>query len=342
MLFAALEAKGSASEFQWNTVAIAGLDGYARAKATFTPMSTPYVGCAGAVLPAGAHVAAGKVYFADGKGVIRSLDPHGHVAVIATIPFSGQQQMLSFAVSPDGSRLLASVFSIPPKAASGDPCQGAPAFGPGDFTFDMYSAAAGSAPVLLYHRVLSTSSSQPYPSVMALTGWDQVGVEALDPATWATQGGGPNPGGVFVRVDPTTGKMTGLLDNYQTCLVWSIAASGNYACITSSGDVSVRRADHTEIWGSKGFAPNAGFYFALLSPKEGRVATAGSSGYKVVTWAGGNIAWNGNAVTGWVTDTTVITGGYSQNFGYVTVGPASASAQVDIGFKGLFVGAVAS
>src|SRR4051794_13042728 len=62
LLFAVLEAKGTAS---FNTVAIAGLDGYAKAKATFTPMRVPTVGCTGtAVPPLSAHVAAGKVYFA--------------------------------------------------------------------------------------------------------------------------------------------------------------------------------------------------------------------------------------------------------------------------------------
>src|SRR2546425_416973 len=58
LLFAALEAKGTAG---WDTVVIAGLDGYARAKTTFTPMRVPTVGCTGkAVLPVSAHVAAGK------------------------------------------------------------------------------------------------------------------------------------------------------------------------------------------------------------------------------------------------------------------------------------------
>ncbi len=81
-LFAALEAKGTPLN-QWNTVVIAGLDGYARAKATFTPMPTPYVGCAGPVIPSSAHVAAGKVYFADGTGVIRSLSITGQLTQVA-------------------------------------------------------------------------------------------------------------------------------------------------------------------------------------------------------------------------------------------------------------------
>src|SRR5947208_16451727 len=69
LLFAVLEARGTPG---FNTVAIAGLDGYAKAKATFTPMRVPTVGCTGtAVPPVSAHVAAGNVHFADGEGVVR-------------------------------------------------------------------------------------------------------------------------------------------------------------------------------------------------------------------------------------------------------------------------------
>src|SRR6476646_11120511 len=92
LLFAVLEAKGTANAYTWNTVAIAGLDSRARAKTTFTPMPVPNLGCMGAVLPDSAHVAAGKVYFADGKGVVRSLSVTGHVAKVATFALTSSQQ----------------------------------------------------------------------------------------------------------------------------------------------------------------------------------------------------------------------------------------------------------
>src|SRR6266567_9516303 len=47
LLFGALEAKGTANAWTYNTVVIAGLDGYARAKTTFTPMPAPALGCMG-------------------------------------------------------------------------------------------------------------------------------------------------------------------------------------------------------------------------------------------------------------------------------------------------------
>src|SRR6266446_2381312 len=112
-LFAVLEAKGTVNAWIYNTVAIAGLDGYARAKTTFTPMPVPALGCMGAVLPPSAHVAAGKVFFADAKGVVRSLAISGAVTTVATFPMTSTQQMLSFAVSPDGGRILGTVFTAP-------------------------------------------------------------------------------------------------------------------------------------------------------------------------------------------------------------------------------------
>src|SRR6478752_4453210 len=124
LLFAVLEAKGTANAWTYNTVAIAGLNGYARAKTTFVPMPVPKMGCIGAIIPESAHVAAGRVYFADGKGVVRSLSVTGQVTVVATFALTSSQQMLSFAVSPDGSRLLGTVFTLPAKVNSA--CSGVP------------------------------------------------------------------------------------------------------------------------------------------------------------------------------------------------------------------------
>jgi hypothetical protein len=336
LLFAALETNAGAAQFQWNTVVIAGLDGVARAKTTFAPMPIPYTGCEGAVLPPSAHVAAGKVYFADGQGAIKSLDVHGAVSPVATIPFTGTQQMLSFAVSPDGARLLAAVFTLPAQAGSGDPCAGGAPFAPGPFTLDVYSAQAGGTAQRLYHDVLQTSSAQPMPNGMAFEGWDRVGPEATYPTQWATQGGGPHPDGTMVWVDPSTGKVSRQVGDPQSCLVWDIAPSGDYVCTTAqAGSISVRRPDGTEVWG---FAAPAGSPYEnpRLSPLEGRVA-AGGSDAAVVTSAGKHVPL-GLYPLGWLDDTTVIGGGFTANFTYVSL--ASPSTVSDAGFKGLFVGAI--
>ncbi len=336
LLFAALEAQGSSSPYEWNTVAIAGLDGYARAKATFKPMPTPYVGCAGAVLPPSAHVAAGKVYFADGTGTIKSFSPQGQIAAVATFPFTGIQQMLSFGVSPDGSELLAAVFTLPARAASGDPCSGAAPFAAGNFTLDVYSAQVGAARQLLYHEILPTSSTQPVPNVMAFTGWDKIGPEVADAAQWATQGGGPHPYGFMAWVDSTTGRISRRLSNPDSCLVWDVGAGGDYVCTTpQAGDISVRRPNGSEIWGFKAPA-NSPYANPYLSPQGGRVA-AGGGDTAVVSSAGARVAL-GLYPLGWLDDTTVIGGGYDRDLTYVRLD--APGTVVDIGFKGLFVGTV--
>ncbi|MEO8743820.1 MAG: hypothetical protein ABI455_00865 [Candidatus Dormiibacterota bacterium] len=339
LLFAALEAKATGDAFEWNTVAIANLDGIAQAKTAFTPMPVPYVGCAGASLPPSAHVASGKVFFADGTGQVRSLGLNGQIAAVTTIPFTGTQQMLSFAVSPDGSSLLAAVFTIPGRPATGDACTGAAPFAPGNFTLDVYSAQVGGASHLLYHEVLASSSTQPVPNVMAFIGWDKVGPEATYPTQWATQGGGPHPYGVMAWVDPSTGKVSRQLSNPDSCLVWDIGAAGDFVCTTTQvGDISVRRPDGTEIWGVK--APANSFYESpYLSPQEGRVA-AGGGETAILGRDGAHVSLTGFGPQGWLDDTTVIGGGYESDFTYVRLN--ASSTVVDIGFKGKFIGTIQS
>ena len=251
LLFAVLEANGTANVWTYNTVAIAGLDGYARAKTTFSPMPVPVLGCMGAVLPLSAHVAAGKVFFADSKGVVRSLAIDGTVAVAATFPMTTSQQMLSFAVSPDGTSVLGTIYTLPSGLSY---CDGAPS---GTFNFDAYKAPVGGAAQLVYHDSWSTSHN-----VLALTGWDSVGPIGTYPTVWASQGGGPGSTlGVKVRVDATTIKPGAALSDPSACMVWDSNQSGAFACtkngvITNGGTatqqvstpVSVRRADGTELW----------------------------------------------------------------------------------------------
>src|SRR6266540_4229902 len=223
LLFGVLEAKGTANSWTYNTVAIAGLDGYARAKATFTPMPNPVVGCMGPILRPSAHVAAGKVFFADAKGVVRSMASNGTVTTVATFPMTSTQQMFSFAVSPDGSRVLAGIFTIPKNAFS---CDGSPTTG--SFTYDAYTALSGQPSSLVYHLSWSTAPS----SVMELTGWDALGPFGTYPTVWASQGGGPGSDlGVFVRIDATTLKPGAQFSDPSKCTVWDSVQSGAFVCL---------------------------------------------------------------------------------------------------------------
>lgn len=332
IVFGALEAKGTASPEQWNTVAIAGLDGSVKATATFTVMPVPDVGCMGAVLPRSAHVAGGKVYFADGMGVVRSLSIGGQVSSVATFPFSGHQQMLSFAVSPDGSRLLGAVFTLPAKPNLA--CNGTPGTG---YSLDVYAAPAGGPSTLLYHESLAN----PGGIVMALTGWDAVGPRGTYPTTWATQGGGPaSELGVAARIDATTGKVLRQVADPSLCQVWDVAMSGDFVCEPSgTTTVNVRRPDGAEIWNFAGAAPNGFSYF--LAPDEMHVTASGDAGYEVLGRDGTRVTLGGTGFfpTGWLDSSTVVGAvGPNTNLSYVAL--TSPATVVPLGFQGLFLGAV--
>lgn len=329
LLFAALEAIGTANTQQWNTVVIAGLDGHARAKATFTPMPVPTLGCIGNVPLRSAQVAAGKVFYSDAKGVVRSLSIDGTVATAATFPLTSSQQMLSFAVSPDGSRLLGAVFTLPAKPNIG--CSSSPGTG---YSLDVYAAAAAGPRTLLYHRSLPT----PPGSVLAFTGWDLIGPVGTYPTVWASQGGGPaSELGVAVRIDPTTGRVLRQIANPSSCLVWDTAASGDFVCEPfGSTTVSVRRPDGREIWHFSGAAPNGFFYY--LAPDETHVTASAVAGYEVLGRDGKRVKLGaGFFPISWLDRTTVVGAvGLNTNLSYVRL--SAPGTVVSLGLQGLFVG----
>jgi hypothetical protein len=341
LLFAVLEAKATA----YDTVAIVGLDGNARAKSTFTPMPVPKVGCMGAIIPLSAHVAAGKVYFADAKGVVRSLAVDGTVAVAATLPMTSSQQMLSFAVSPDGTRIVGTILTVPSTAFT---CSGA---GSGTFTLDAYTAPVGGAAQLVYHDSWTTSRS-----VLALTGWDSVGPIGTYPTVWASQGGGPGSAlGVKVRVDAATIRPGSVLSNPSACLVWDTIADGAFVCTKDgvsaqqqvSVPVSVRRADGTELWQYTISSAN-GPSLPYLNPDGAHVIMCCSDdGHEWLIGRDGSRIKLGAAFfgSGWLDSTTAI-GEYHPDpsqqpplpLSYVALN--APDTVVPMGFAGAFVGTV--
>lgn len=351
LVFAVLEAKIAGSPVDWNTVAIVGLDGYARAKTTFTPMPVPNLGCMGAVLSQSAHVAAGKVYFADGKGVVRSLSIQGQIIQVATFPLTSRQQMLSFAVSPDGSRLLGTVFTVPAKPNLG--CNGSPAPG---YALDVYSALAGGPSTLLYHQSLQTSPS----NVLALSGWDAVGPVGTSPTVWASQGGGPGSElGVAVRIDAATGKVLRQFAP-SSCRVWDSVQSGAFVCtlnpVPTSSDpygpvsqpVSIRSAAGLEEWRFTVTSVN-GANSPYLAPDEQHVVICcnfGTASNWLVDRQGHQILFKtGFYASGWLDAATVF--GFSAQtasspgvLSYIALN--SPGSFVSMGFTGNVVGTVQS
>ena len=347
LLFAVLEAKGTANASTYNTVAIAGLDGQARAKTTFTPLATPQLGCIGALLPPQAYVAAGKVYFADGKGVVRSLAIDGTVTTVASFPLASTQQMLSFAVSPDGARLVGTIFTVPQNA---NPCTGSPIAA--GYTFDAYSATSTTTNQLVYHDSWTTAPA----SVMALTGWDAAGPFGTYPTVWASQGGGPGSAlGVRVRIDAATLRPGAPLADPSKCQVWTSIADGSFVCssqpVTSGTTVtqslSVRRPDGTQAWQFTVAGANV-VSWPYLSSDAARVSVCCSDDTRewVIGRDGSRMALaTGFFATGWLDATTAI-GEYHPNpltqpplpLAYVALNAPDTA--VSMGFSGQFIGTV--
>jgi len=353
LLFAVLQAKGTPNAWTYNTVVIAGLDGRERATATFAPMPLPNAGCMGAILQPPAHVAAGKVFFADANGVIGTLIMDGALTQVTTFPMTSSQQMLSFAVSPDGTSLLGTVFTVPTNAWTCDGSTSSATYG-----FDAYAATNGGSSRLVYHQ----SWTKPQ-DVLALTGWDAAGPIGTFPTVWASQGGGPGSTlGIKVRVNPVTIQPSAVLTDPAKCLVWDSNANGAFVCLgdaamTAGGTadqrvsqtVSVRQAGDVELWHSTVVGQNAQFgpYLSpdaqhvqvccndlnLAEPHELLVGRDGSQ-VNLVT---------GFYASGWLDAMTMIgyvktNGGQQPTFSYVATNAPSTA--VSIGFAGAFIGTV--
>src|SRR6266567_2729813 len=313
LLFAVLEAKGTANAWTYTTVA------------------------------------AGKVYFADNKGVIRSLAINGTVAVAATFPLTSTQQMLSFAVSPDGTKLLGTIFTLPANISA---CNGAWS---GTFTFDAYSATSGGSSQLVYHD--SWTKSQ---NVLALTGWDSIGPIGTYPTVWASQGGGPGSTlGTFVRIDPTTLKVVSTFGDPASCQVWDSVPSGAYVCMLAgkptstdpygpnAQPVSIRQAGGSEEWHFTVTSVN-GAWAPDLAPDEQHVVICcnfdTSSVWLVDRQGTQTLFKTGFYASGWLDATTVF--GYSGQtesaptgtLAYVALN--SPGTYVSMGFSGRVVGTV--
>lgn len=322
----------------FDTAQIVGRDGQVAASTHFTPLPTPYVGCAGALLPPSAHVAAGKLFFIDGEGTVRSLAPDGHVATVTRFAMTSAQQMASFAVSPDGKQLLGTVFTLPPRPDQQMGCVEPPfMLLQGDYALDVYSADAGSPARLLYHQALTPTQAGWGSSVLAFVGWDAVGPLATYPTLWATQGGGPmHYFGIPVRVDAATGKVSGEIANPDEWRVLDIAPSGDFVCAdyTTGQDVSVRSAKGSELWRLATANP---YWLAFLSPDESRLAVLGMPSF-VVGRDGKQTKLTDDNVAGWLDTQTVVAGGFDRDLVYISL--SRPQAAVDTTVKGMFIGAL--
>jgi hypothetical protein len=274
-LFAVTESNPFPS--QPNVVAIMGMDGIARAKATFSPRVEPIVPDAYVPLQGVAQVAGSSVYYIDGAGTVRVLHVGSQPQIVARFPQQAAQEDTWFAVSTDGSRVMAGVFTFP-------------ALGPiipgtswntlvGPSTFDLESALTGGQTTALIHWSTTVRFPEGTNGPLFPVGWTSAGPIAMAGAPLSTQNSWS--GGPLYLID-NAGKKTTLVGG-PNCDSESITPSGLIAC-TSGQVVTVRDTHGTIIWTTHIGAFSAAYLF--VSP-DGQAI---SDGNKVERHVGGMVA----------------------------------------------------
>jgi hypothetical protein len=343
-LFAVLEPGGDLTAMRDNTVAIVRTNGTAKAKARFDARQLPKVGNALPLPQPEARVAAGRVYFVDGAGAVRSLGPDGTIGNVTSFPLTGSQQLLSFAVSPDGSQLLATLFSFPPVHVPAPQTPIDPPFGPGDFTLQVFSARAGQSAAMLNKRNWPQSGGLPR-EALSLVGWSRVApLATIDTALGTQQGSlGRQMFGHVAELD-TAGRPGPPLSGY-TCDTWSVLPDETVLCDDDGQlrNFSVRARD-----GSVRFrfhaTGDAQFVDLTLAPDGSRVAYLPTGGRAVVTDVNGKVVQLPASFRpeGWLNATTVV--GVLQTASgdgdMATVQLDRPTRLDDLGFRGFFVGVV--
>jgi hypothetical protein len=298
-----------------DTAAIAGLDGFAVARTTFSPRTIPAIGNAAPVLDLEGQVAAGGLYFIDGRGVVRRLEAAGGVKTVATFPITSPQQAASFAVSPDGTRLMAAILTVPNNSPSSDPNEPFGHFS-GPYRLQLEAAVAGGSTAIVKTWTSGTNQPPDNPggfTNIVLAGWDGQGPIALIHGATGTQNAWLDHqrwfAGSIARLHPdgTLGAPIGPAD----CLPYWRPTAGRFVCTKvptgaqSGTPVTVVTLDGKVVW--NGVAPagpgqTAGGF--ALSPDGTRLAMDG----QVLTLANNATVRLATNFTpeGWLTSDTII------------------------------------
>lgn len=265
---------GSSMTQAGDQATLVALDGKVVASYSYQPLPRPSVGNAATIFPAQGMVAAGGLYFIDGKGDVRVLLPSGSVALAASFPITTNQQLVSFAVRPDGKRLGAIVLTLPPlknpppvnPLESGFFQDGAHAY------LDLEWADFGRPTTKTLHKDLGTSN---FLTPTLLAGWDANGpVATLDsgigrqdvPASY------PMSGSALVHLADDGAHLDTIGGN--DCRPADELADGTTVCIIGTGlpTWSIRDPAGHQLWAGGGFAQNGCTQLPRLAPDGSAIA----------------------------------------------------------------------
>ena len=283
------------------TIQLIDATGKVAASSDFSAPANPFiVGCV-PVTPPAVRVAAGAVYFADSTGVIHRLDPNGSTSVVATFAIT-QDQFLSFAVSPDGQKLVAIIFSTPP-VVNRTPQFGVDPYAPsGHWTLDLESAISNGPSTKVLHKDFGHTFPSIGPTLIA--GWDDNGVLATLNSNVCVQNAIPSAeytGNPLIHL----GSDGTHLDTIggSGCQAWDELHDGTILCGGSDwSSFSVRTASGSQLWAQAGsfmqesrLSPNAGG--VSINGDKTQIFLRGSSTPKNVTAPSSTIyllGWFGN------------------------------------------------
>jgi hypothetical protein len=320
---------------QANTVAIVGMDGYAKAKARFQPRGPLGVPDAAVPQQSVAQVVGQYVYYIDGAGTVRLLRVGAQPQAVATFSLQPSQEEVWFATSPSYSTIVAGVLTFP---ALGPPASNAPwptLVGP--WKFDLESALAGGQTTVLKHLESNTQPDLPGSAWQPIfpVGWGPAGAVAMVPITIGTQSAWS--GGPLYTLDQS-GKQSSQLGG-SDCDADSITDGYLVACTTGKGVLTVRDFSGRILWTSQ----LEGFNIAgvHLSPDGQGI----SNDFNVEVHNQGLIAMPpGFNVEGWLDNGTLMgrtvdNAGNQGDLSWVSL--SDPGTLHDLGFKGDFVATLA-
>ena len=339
-LFAVLEPGGDFALMRNDVVAIVRVDGTARAKASFKPRRLPQVG-EGLTLPQPeARTAGGRVFFADGAGVIRSLGSDGAQSEVTRFPLTGPQQALSFAVSPDGGRLMGAVLDFPPATTSIGQAAASPPTGA--YSLELFNAVAGAPAVSAQRKAWPAAVRLPG-DLLSVVGWSassaMATVDTSPVAQYKTEG--RQMFGHVAEIDGS-GK-AGLMVGGSDCQPWTVLPDETVLCDRGGHqDVSIRSRGGQVLFQLRS-APDLQYVNLTLSPDGSKVAYVEALSRRVFVIGQDNRPTELPASfqpQGWLTSTTLVglTGQGSGHMALVRLG--NPRRVIDLGFKGFFVGAL--
>jgi hypothetical protein len=303
---------GSAATVEWTNGT-----GNVQAKATFTtPVLSPWTNATPLLQPS-AKAAVGLIFYVDAQGIIRTLGPHGSVKTATTLVLRPGQNIVSFAVSPDGRRIAASILNYPPPHNPPPSSASGPFLQPGDWWYDYETATVGQAAQRVVSRDLGTYPTAIEPTgVTTVVGWDAGGPVAVTDTQLSMQYppfSTLTPGSALVQLGPDGSHLDQVGD--AGCIPLDTTGNGDGVCYTTSSPKNssgcvlrylVNSSAGAALWSASW---NGCVYNPRLSPLSDRFCTDSGTVYNksgTTTSLPETNATRPETCLGWVDDSTVV------------------------------------